>query len=87
MNYGVGNALVSVISRRMFMSNLNSSFGELYILHKLMSVKFLFINKIGGLLMGTFLLGDWEEIRLHRDLHTLICWWTHSADEKWFRRG
>lgn len=87
MNNWVGSALISVINRRMFMSNLNSSFGELYILHKVMSVKFSLVNESGGILLGTFLLGDWEEIKLNRDLHTLICWWKHSANEKWFRRG
>lgn len=87
MNNWVGNAPISVINRRMFVSNLNGSFGELCILHKLMSVKFLLGNKSGDILLGTFLLGDWEEIKLNRDLRTLICWWKHSANEKWFRRG
>lgn len=41
----------------------------------------------GGILLGTFLLGDWEEIKFNRDLHTLICWWKHTANEKPFRRG
>lgn len=76
MNSWVSNTLISVIKRRMFMSSLNSSFGELYILPKSRSI-----------LLGTFLLGDWEEIKLNRDLYILICWWKHSTNEKWFRRG
>lgn len=64
------------------MSNLNSSFGELCILHELMSIKLSLVSESGGILLGTFLLGDWEEIKLNRDLHTLICWWKHSANEK-----
>lgn len=87
MNSWVSNTLISVIKRRMFMSSLNSSFGELYILPKLMSVKFSLVHESGRILLGTFLLGDWEEIKLNRDLYTLICWWKHSTNEKWFRRG
>lgn len=41
----------------------------------------------GGILLGTFLLGDWEEIKFNRDLRTLLCWWKHNANEKPFRRG
>lgn len=56
------------------MSDLNSSSGELCVLHRLMSVKFSLANDSGGILLGNFLLGVWEEIKLNKDLHALICW-------------
>lgn len=40
MSNGLGNALISAINRRMFMIGLNSLFGEFYILHTLVSVRF-----------------------------------------------
>lgn len=39
MNNGLGNALISVINRRMSMIGLNNVFRELYILHKLTQVR------------------------------------------------
>lgn len=40
MNNRLGNALISVINRRMSTIDLNNVFRELYILHKLTQVRF-----------------------------------------------
>lgn len=74
MNNWVDNARMSVINRRMFTIALKSFFGELCILHTLTSMKFSVVGESGGNLLGTPLLGHWEEIKFNSGLQTLICW-------------